>query len=147
MAKCNKVTKWINYNRFLVIGITIAIGVWIFTSCGTPQTESPYRTGVYVTSDELEIEYSRWIADQNTIAKKFVAAGKDLEKQQAGQNELKKIIVDVANGDITSGKTLLLTLLTGTAGGSLIDNIRKRGLISGLKANVKANGTQTKTPT
>lgn len=137
MKVWQKVKEWIGYNRFFIIGIIVAIFLWTFASCGAPTVESPTRPGVLVNADDLQLEYEGWLADCNIMQKKFARAGKNLEELAQAQNQLKQILIDIANGNVTDVKSTLLLFAFGAGGGAILDNIRKRGLIASQKTTIK----------
>ncbi len=130
-----KVWKWINYNRYVTIGPIVAIVIWI-TACGmTATTESPTRPGRFVNALELQTEFELWQLDQEKMALLFKAAGENIEQQQKAWSELESLMITLASGGVADLPGLLKLLAGGTLIGAIGDNIRKRGLISGLKKN------------
>jgi len=130
--------KWLEHNRFLVIAPVVAISVWLAAYGCIPLVQSPTRPDQLVNAKELALDYERWQADQAIIAKQFELAGEDLAEQEAAYEELRQTLIGLASGGIPDGAGLVQLLLGGTAIGAITDNIRKRGLISGLKKNAKA---------
>jgi hypothetical protein len=130
-----KITKWINYNRFIVIGPIVAAIVWGFAVGCIPQTESPTRPGYLVSAPQLQTEYTVWLKQQEIEQIRFTAAGEDLEQQKAQQAEFMQLIVKLASGGVADLSGLIQLLAGGTLLGAVSDNIRKRGLIAGLKRN------------
>lgn len=130
--------KWLEHNRFLVIVPVVAIGIWLAAYGCTALVENPILPGQLVNTKELAIEYERWQAEQGIIARRFELAGEDLAEQKAAYEELRQTLLGLASGGIPDGAGLLQLLLGGTAIGALTDNIRKRGLIAGLKKNAKS---------
>lgn len=135
MQVLTKVWDWIEKNRFLVICTLLAIILWIAAASCTPETASVTQPGRFVNADELQIEFAAWQKDVNMMQMKFEYAGKDLQKQQEQFDKLNKFVIDVASGNVADFKTGLLMLLGGGGLGAIVDNIRKRGVISGLKRN------------
>ena len=69
------------------------------------------------------------------MAARFEAAGEDITEQKANRNKLKEFILTLASGNVADLPGAITLLLTGGGLGAITDNIRKRGLISGLKRN------------
>ena len=133
----NKITKWINYNRFIVIAPIVAFIIWAAAVGCTPRTESPTRAGVMVSAPQLQTEFTVW-EEQNQIKLiLFEAAGKDLERQKKYQAEFAQLLITLASGGVADLPGLLQLLAGGTLLGAVSDNIRKRALIAGLKHNGK----------
>ncbi len=76
-----KIFKWINYNRFIVLGPVLAIVIWIVAIGCTPTAPSPLDPGRLVDVVELELDFKTWQGQTDLTAIKFEAAGKDLERQ------------------------------------------------------------------
>ena len=125
--------SWIEKNRFLVIGILAGVFFAIYPGCNVPQVVSPLDGDKFVDNRGLQVELKEWQAQQETMAAKFEAAGQDLQEQIDAQQKIDKLINAIAaSPDPASWPGIFL------AGGGLlaiIDNIRKRGVISGLKRN------------
>ena len=127
----SKFWKWIEHNRFLVMGLLLSVVVAV--SCTEPQVPSPLDPGRLVNSVGLKLDFKQWVADSNMVAR-FEAAGEDLTKQAERNNKVERLIADIA-ANPTNWPGILFT---GGGIGAIIDNIRKRGLISGLKIKAKA---------
>ena len=69
------------------------------------------------------------------MAAKFEAAGLDLGQQAASNEKIKEIILGLASGGIPDMPGLVKLLVGGGGIGLVIDNIRKGGVIGGLKRN------------
>ncbi len=122
-----KIIKWINHNRFTVI-VPVLLGIlWIFAIGCSAETISPL-TGEMVNAKELAVDYDSTIA-------KFKLAGDDLEEQVKMQGEIKKLILTLATGNVADLPGLIQMLLGGGLIGFIGDNIRKGGVIGGLKRN------------
>ena len=128
-----KIFKWINYNRFIVLGPVLAIVIWIVAIGCTPTAPSPLDPGRLVDVVELELDFKTWQGQTDLTAIKFEAAGKDLERQQQGQEKIKEFIIKLASGGVADLPGLGTLLVGSGALGAITDNIRKRGLIAGLK--------------
>jgi len=74
---------------------------------------------------------------------RFTAAGEDLQAQAARNSQIQTMIVDLASGRVPDVPAFLQLLLASGGMGAVYDNIRKRGLISGLKIQVKNNANKT----
>jgi len=135
MLVFEKIRKWIDHNRFFVICV-IASVIFFFaaTSC-TPTTRSPVDPAIMVNAPELEIEFLAWQKQQEIVLARFDLARVDIEAQEQAWNEIQQAIVTIASGGVADLPGFL-QLLFGLAGaGAITDNIRKRGLIAGLKRN------------
>lgn len=130
-----KIWKWIDHNRFVVIGPVLAIMIWFYAVSCTPQTRSPLDPAKLVTERELGIEFKVWQAENEIMIAKFEVAGEDLKEQKENNKKLEDFIVAVASGNVADLPGLITLLITGGGLGAITDNIRKRGLISGLKRN------------
>ncbi len=120
-----KVKKWIDHNRFAVVGLMLAVILFVGGVACTPEVVSPV-SGRPVTAIELEIEW-------NTTLAKYEAAVADLERQAVMQGKFQELILSVASGGITEWGSLANLFISGGFLGFMGDNIRKRGLIAGLK--------------
>ena len=126
----SKIWKWIDHNKFFVICVIASVVFFFVAASCTPTTQSPVDPAVMVNAPELELEFLTWQKQQEIILARV-----DLEAQEKAWNEIQQAIVTIASGGIAD---LLgfLQLLFGLAGaGAITDNIRKRGLIAGLKRN------------
>jgi len=132
-----KVWKWIDHNRFIITGPIIAIMIWAYALGCTALTTSPLDIGRMVNKSQLEIDFKTWQAQQEITAAKFEAAGQDLAMQEERNAKLKETILGLASGGIPDMPGLIKLLVAGGGLGAITDNIRKRGLISGLKINNK----------
>ncbi len=130
-----KIWKWIDHNRFVVIGPVLAIAIWFYAINCTPQTRSPLDPAKLVTERELEIDFKVWQAENDIMIAKFEAAGQDLEEQRQNNKKLEDFIVAVASGNVADLPGLVTLLITGGGLGAIADNVRKRSLIAGLKRN------------
>jgi hypothetical protein len=69
------------------------------------------------------------------MSAKFDAAGKDLIRQEEQNAALKETILGLASNGIPDVPGLLKLLIGGGGLGAIVDNIRKGGVIGGLKRN------------
>ena len=131
----NKIWKWIDHNRCVVILPIIAILIWAYAVSCTPLTSSPLDPARPVNVQQLDLDFKTWQKQQEITAAKFEAAGLDLEQQAAGNEKIKEIILGLASGGIPDVSGLVKLLVGGGGAGLIIDNIRKGGVIGGLKRN------------
>ena len=66
---------------------------------------------------------------------KFDASKADLEKQKAAWGEFQQVLMKLASGGVADWGGLVQLMVGGGLLGALGDNVRKRGLIAGLKRN------------
>ena len=130
-----KIWKWIDHNRFVVIGLLTGLILGLYAISCTPITNDPVDPQKQVDAQELQESFEIWQAEQDVVAKRFELAGKDLERQAENNAKIEKFIIDLAAGGIADLPGVITLLLGGGALGAIGDNIRKRGLISGLKRN------------
>ena len=134
----DKVWKWLNHNRYVVIGPVVAIMVWAYALGCTALTTSPLDIGRMVNASQLEIDFKTWQAQQEITAAKFDAAGQDLVRQEEQNAALKETILGLASGGVPDVPGLLKLLVGGGGLGAIVDNVRKGGVIGGLKRNKKS---------
>jgi len=132
-----KIWKWIEYNRFVFIGPIIGLVIWFYAISCTPLTESPLNPNRMVNELQLSTDLKIWQAQQEIMIIKFEAAGQDITEQKEGNKKIESMVLDLASGGIPDLPGLLKLLIGGGGLGALGDNIRKRGLIAGLKINNK----------
>jgi len=131
------VTKWLNHNRFVVIGPVVAVMLWAYALGCTPEIASPLDIGRMVNVAQLDIDFKSWQAQQEVMAAKFEAAGKDLVMQAERNEKLKETILGLASGGVPDVPGLLKLVIGGGGLGAIVDNVRKGGVIGGLKRNKK----------
>lgn len=129
-----KIVEWVEYNRFLVIGIMLSACLAFYAASCTPQVTSPLDSAKIVDARGLELELKTWESQQSLMTAKFESAGQDLQEQIENQKKIDKLLGDIA-ANATNPASWPGLLLTGGGLGAIIDNIRKRGVISGLKRN------------
>lgn len=132
-----KIWDWIDYNRFVVVGLVLAVALWVGGIACTPETISPLDPNRAVTARGLAVDFKVWQAEQVIIAAKFEAAGEDLAEQAENNKKLESIVLNLASGGVADLPGLLQLLVAGGGLGAIGDNIRKRAVISGLKRNKK----------
>lgn len=130
-----KIWKWINHNRFVMIGPMIAIMIWAYAVSCTPLTTSPLDPGLLVNVQQLDLDFSTWQSQQEIMAARFNAAGLDLEQQKESNEKIKETLLGLASGGIPDVPGLLKLMIGGGGIGAIVDNIRKGGVIGGLKRN------------
>jgi len=130
-----KIWKWIDHNRCAVIGPIIAIMIWAYALGCTALTRSPLEPARMVNVQQLDLDFKTWQSQQEIMAAKFEAAGLDLEQQAASNEKIKEMILGLASGGIPDMSGLVKLLVSGGGAGLIIDNIRKGGVIGGLKRN------------
>ena len=130
-----KIWKWINHNRYVVIGPIVAIMIWAYAVSCTPLTTSPLDPGRLVNVQQLDLDFKLWQSQQEIMAARFQAAGLDLKQQAESNEKIKESILSLAAGGIPDVPGLLKLLIGGGGLGAIMDNIRKGGVIGGLKRN------------
>lgn len=130
-----KIWKWIEHNRFVIIGPIIGLLIWAYAVGCTPLTPSPLDPGRLVNVQQLDLDFKTWRSQQEIMAARFDVAGQDLEQQEASNEKIKEGLLALASGGVPDMPGLLKLLLGGGGLGALIDNIRKGGVIGGLKRN------------
>ena len=135
MDKMQKTWKWLNHNRFVIIFPVLGIMLWAYALGCTALTTSPLHPGRMVNVTQLDLDFRTWQSQQEIMAAKFEAAGLDLEQQKAGNEKLKTILLGLASGGVADVPGLLKLLIGGGGLGAILDNIRKGGVIGGLKRN------------
>lgn len=131
----SKIWKWIEHNRYVLIGPIVALLIWAFALSCTPLTTSPLDPGRLVNVQQLDLDFKTWQSQQEIMAAKFEVAGLDLEQQAASNEKIKETILGLASGGIPDVPGLLKLMIGGGGLGAIVDNIRKGGVIGGLKRN------------
>lgn len=134
MNVLTKIWSGIEKNRWTAIVPTIGIILWIIltVSC-TITTTSPTMSGVKVNTAELQLAYENWVLECEQTAKRFEYAVKDIEKQQEQWSKITKMLITVASGGVTNYTGLLNVVFASGLLGVGADNVRKNGVIAGLK--------------
>jgi len=130
-----KITDFIDYNRFAVATTILTLLVWFYAIGCTPLTESPVSPGQAVNAAELETEFAVWQKQNEAMMIRFEAAGRDLQQQAENQAKIQQAIMSIASGQVTNFGALAELLMSGGLIGVIADNIRKNGVIAGLKRN------------
>lgn len=133
--KMQKMMKWMEHNRYVLIFPVVGVMLWAYALGCTPTTMSPLFPGRMVNITQLDIDFKTWQSQQGVMAAKFEAAGLDLEQQKAGNEKIGEMIMDLAAGGIPDASGLIKLLIGGGGLGAILDNIRKGGVIGGLKRN------------
>ena len=131
----SKVFKWLNHNRFTVITPIIASVLWAWVAGCSPETASILKPGEVVTSPQLAIELQEWQAMVSVQGARFEAAAADLEAQRERMSQVKETITQLASGSVADLPGLVSLLMGGGMLGLVVDNVRKGGVIGGLKRN------------
>lgn len=136
MNALSKIWSGIEKNRWTTIVPVVGLILWIVVcvSC-TPTTESPIGTGVKVNAAELERDYETWKISIEQTAKRFEFAAANIEKQQEQWSKITSVLMQVASGGVTNYSGLLNVVLASGLLGVGADNVRKNGVIGGLKRN------------
>jgi hypothetical protein len=142
-----KIWQFIEYNRWFVAGVILALAVTLGGIYCVPVTPSPLQPAKMVDEKGLALEFKTWQMQCQVMQDQFTAAGEDLQAQAARNGQIETMIVDLASGRIPDIPSFLQVLLASGGLGAVYDNIRKRGLISGLKIQVKNNANSTTTTT
>jgi len=127
--------KWLDYNRFTVIAPVAAVVIWLVAVSCTPTTPNPLNPNQELSATALETEFAVWQLRQQEIMIRFEAGRADIEQQQQAWNELQATLMQLASGSVADLPGLMQLLLGGGMLGFLADNVRKRGVIAGLKRN------------
>jgi len=130
-----KIWKWLNHNRFVVIFPVIGVMLWAYALGCTALTTSPLDPGRMVNVTQLDLDFRTWQSQQEIMAAKFEAAGFYLVQQKEQNEKLKTTILGLASGGVPDVPGLLKLLIGGGGLGAILDNIRKGGVIGGLKRN------------
>lgn len=131
-----KIWSVVEKNRWTVIAPLFGVILWVVAgvSC-TPKTASPIRPTVTVNAAVLQQDFQTWQSDCALMSKKFEWAVADIKQQEERWNNIEAALMNVATGGVTSWSGLL-SILTGSGiVGLFADNIRKNGVIGGLKRN------------
>ena len=131
----DKTGKWMDHNRFTVIFPVLAVVIWIAGASCSPQTVSLLIPGRMINESQLALEYKTWQAQQEIMILKFEAAGEDIQGQKEDQAKLQEFLISLASGSVADLPGLITLLIGGGGLGAIADNVRKRGLIAGLKRN------------
>ncbi len=129
-----KAWSWIEKNRWTVICPLVGLVLWVAAVGCTPTATSPI-TGEPVNSRELAAELEEYIALHELTLRKFEVAQERIEEQKAAMEEMKQIILQLASGSVADFPGLLQLLLGSSVLGLFADNVRKNGVIGGLKRN------------
>jgi hypothetical protein len=138
----NQIWKFIEYNRWFVAAMVLTFVLTFGGFYCTPITQSPIDAARMVDERQLAIDYKQWQAEQTVVGAKFESAGEDLKEQAARNTQIETMISSLATGQLPDVPGFLKLLLGAGGLGAVYDNIRKRGLISGLKITAKNNANQ-----
>ena len=135
MEFLEKTWKWIDHNRFIVIGPMVAVLLWFGAVSCMPIVRSPLDPAKMVDERELALELRSWQAQNEIMIVRFEAAGEDLAEQKENNKKIEEMIIKLASGSVADLPGLVMLFITGGGLGAMGDNIRKRSLIAGLKRN------------
>ena len=135
METLKKIWKVIEHHRFTVIAPVVGAAVWLVAVGCTPLTVSPLDDAKRVNASQLSIEFKSWEARQAIVAAKFEAAGEDLTRQAEANEAFKQTLLTLASGSVADWPGLVQLLIGGGLLGVIGDNVRKNGVIGGLKRN------------
>lgn len=127
--------SWIEKNRFTVLFPAVGVILWLVALGCIPVTQSPVNPERVVSATELDQEFLVWQKENEVTAAKFEAAGKDLQQQAENQAKVITVLTKVASGSVADWPGLVQLLLGSGVVGLIADNIRKNGVIGGLKRN------------
>ena len=131
-----RVWKWLEHNRFTVICPAVGIVIWVAAIGCTPETKSPINPERMVDARELSIDFEQWQTEQRIVEAKFEAAGEDIAQQIEANEKFSQFLLTLASGSVADWGGLVQLLLTGGFLGIAGDNIRKSGVIGGLKRSL-----------
>jgi hypothetical protein len=130
-----KAWNTIEHHRYTVVTPVIGGLIWVAAVGCTPMTTSPLDEAKLVNASQLSIEFKSWEARQAIVAAKFEAAGEDLTRQAEANEAFKQTLLELASGSVADWSGLVQLLVGGGLLGVVGDNIRKNGVIGGLKRN------------
>lgn len=133
-----KMWDFVDHNRFTVICPIVALILWVAAVGCTPVTPSPLDETRLVNTSGLSLEYEQWLTDQKIMEKRFEAAGQDLEAQAKANEEFKNLLLSLASGSVADWNGLVQLLVGGGLLGVIGDNVRKNGVIGGLKRGIRS---------
>ena len=135
MDYLKRIWNYLEHNRFTVVFPMIAGFVWLVAIGCTPLTPSPLEPEKMVDAKELSIDYEKWLSDQRITEKRFEAAGEDIAEQVEANEKFSQFLLTLASGSVADWGGLVQLILTGGFLDVGCDNIRKNGVIGGLKRN------------
>lgn len=132
----SKIWSVVEKNRWIVIAPLAGLILWLYAGLAcVPETASPLRPAIKVNAAELQQDFQTWQADCELMSKRFEWAIADIKLQEEQWTKAENAIMQIATGGVTTW-TGLLSILTGSGlVGLFADNIRKNGVIGGLKRN------------
>lgn len=136
MNTLTKIWSVIEKHRWTVIVPLIGAIFWIIAGiCCVPTTESPTRPNVQVNAHELQQDYETWVSTNELTAKRFEWATDDIKTQTEQWGKIESGIMAVVSGGVSNWSGLLDILISTGLVGTFADNLRKNGVIAGLKRN------------
>ncbi len=135
MEILKQIWKWINWNRFIVIAPAAGLVLWFIAVGCVPTEIDPTDPSRRLSAPELDQTFALWQAQQEFMILKFEQAAESIEQQQQQWTKVEKILLDLASGSVADWPGLLKIIIGSGLVGAVADNVRKRGLIAGLKRN------------
>ena len=126
-----KVWNVIEHHRFTVIAPITAVIIWSIAVGCIARIESPL-SGRMVGARELQFDFEQAI-------RMFEFAGEQLKEKQEAIDGFRAFMISLVSGDVADFGAFLTALLSGGFLGILADNIRKNGVIGGLKRSGKVD--------
>ncbi len=136
-----QILDFLDHNRFTVVCPVVAAVLWIAAIGCTPITQSPRDETRMVDARQLSVEYQAWLAEQKVMEARFEAAGQDLTAQAQANEKLTQALVSLASGSVADWGGLVQLLVGGGLLGVIGDNIRKNGVIGGLKRGIRGSSS------
>ncbi|HPY76210.1 MAG TPA: hypothetical protein PLQ45_00060 [Anaerohalosphaeraceae bacterium] len=134
-----QILDFLDYNRFTVVCPVVGAVLWIAAVGCTPVTQSPIDEARMVNARQLQVEYQVWLAEQKVMEARFEAAGQDLTEQAQANEKITQTLVSLASGSVADWGGLVQLLVGGGLLGAIGDNIRKNGVIGGLKRGIRGS--------
>lgn len=135
MINIKSIYKWIEHNRFIVIAPIACFIIWFVAIGCTALTADPLGGTRNLNTSELQVTFEVWQKEQEIIGMRFEHAAKDLQAQEDQWSKIQILIMKLASGTIATWPGMLQLVMAGGFVGAISDNVRKRGLIAGLKRN------------
>jgi hypothetical protein len=136
-----QILDFIDHNRFTVVCPIVAAALWITAAGCTPLTQCPMDQTRMVDARQLHVEYQAWLAEQKVMEARFEAAGQDLADQAQANEKITQTLVSMASGSVADWGGLVQLLVGGGLLGVIGDNIRKNGVIGGLKRGIRGSSS------
>lgn len=126
----------IEKNRFSVILPFFGLIFWAYVgiSC-TPVTQSPLNPNIKIDAKQLQQEYDLVVIERQKQDKAYEFAADDIKTQEENWSKVQDSLIQIASGSVTSWSGLVQILVSSGLVGFFADNLRKNGVIAGLKRN------------